>query len=123
MRQLAISLDVILATAEVPHEVAQIHEVDLVAQEETQVLAKGRDVDDLLLPIALHLDVVAVCSVEAAPRLILGHVWCLWAVHSGEEDLCLVFVLGLVFSHDIFAVFYHVDGSALAVIGARVCLW
>ena len=38
MFQFAVALYAILATSEVPHEVAPVHKVALVAQEEAQVL-------------------------------------------------------------------------------------
>ena len=41
----AISLQVVLPSCKVPHEVAPIHEVDLIAEEEAEVLELGRCLD------------------------------------------------------------------------------
>ena len=38
MLQFSVALDIVLSTSEVPHEVAPVHEVTLVTQEESDVL-------------------------------------------------------------------------------------
>ena len=43
MLQFAISLDVVLTSCEIPHEVAPVHEVELIAEEELHIVGLGRN--------------------------------------------------------------------------------
>ena len=62
--QLAVALYLILPAAEVPHEVAPVHEVALVAEEELDVLKLRRH---------LHHDVLAAAVVRHLRALYAAH--------------------------------------------------
>ncbi len=83
MLRLAVALDVVLPSGEVPQEVAPVHEVHLVREEVAQVLAEGGQIAALL-----H---------AAHPRLVAGVVQ--RVVHTGEEHVLGIVVLRLVAHH------------------------
>ena len=129
MFRLAVALDVILASGEVPEEIAPVHEVHLVGEEEFQVLPHRRhlhhDVVSALVirdELALHAadPLAAVVLVAAEPLLVGIDVFGHAAVHAREEHVLCIFVVCLV-ADDFVAVFFVgrlllltlVDGCAL----------
>ena len=83
----AAALDVVLPSGKVPHEVAPVHEVELVGEEELDVVPLGWHVHHQ------HLSALIVGHVVAGdilPGLIIGGVC--RAVHAGEEHVLRVFI-------------------------------
>ena len=102
MLQLSIALQVVLSTSKVPHEVAPVHPVALVADEEAHILKLRRNLHaDHLTTAVVHL---LMTTDFAHPTLIVAAVG--RAVHAGEEHvLCiLVLVLGTYYEVLIFLV-------------------
>ena len=87
-------LDVVLAAGEVPQEVAPVHPVHLVLEEEPQVLAHGGLVDDRGLALAVRGPYRG--ALEVAPLLVFGLVLRLRTVHPREQhgELRIVHRLG-----------------------------
>ena len=109
VQDLAGALDVILSAGEVPHEVAPVHEVQLVAHEEDEVLREGGLHGRLRLAHQLILDRR---TLHVAPRLIRLHVARVGAVHAGEKHFGLA---------DVFVIRGDV-GDVIAILLARVFL-
>ena len=88
---LAIALDVVLASGKVPHEVAPIHVVELVVDEEVEVFGKGGLVHQLLLyRIAVAVDID--CGFDrrtliSGPIAVLSWVAVEIVVDTGEEHI------------------------------------
>ena len=145
MLSFAVTLNVVLSSCKVPHEVAPVHEVALVADEEAQVVPLAWHVHHDVLATAVEGHVVARRVVAAGvfqsqPALVEGYVvgscTTLGAIHAWEEHvLCiLVFVLG---AHDevrvllvgtclLLALVYGLalrrNGSAVAAVGFELHL-
>ena len=85
---LPVSLDVVLPSGEVPHEVSPVHPVELVREEELDVLPLCGDVDHDHFATAIVRNLVAL---DIHPRLV---VLCVrGAVHAWEEHVLRVLVL------------------------------
>ena len=97
MLQLAVALDVVLPTGEVPHEVAPVHEVALVREEELYVVYLRRHLHGHLLTAAVVRHVGAIHA--AHPRLIVLGV--AGVVHAREDHVLRVDVLVLVCHHEV----------------------
>ena len=102
VRHLAVALDVVLTTREVPHKVAPVHKVELVGEEVAQVLGEGglHDGGHLAATAELHR-----CALHLCPLLVGLHVRAAGAIHAGEQHVQLIhiFILRLVF-RDVVAV-------------------
>ena len=88
----SISLDIILSSSKVPHKVAPIHEVNLVAKEETKVLELSRrlylnhiSTPFIALDGSLH---------STHPTLVSGRM--LLAIHTREEHVLLIDIVRLI---------------------------
>ena len=94
MFQLSVALDVILTPHEVPHEIAPVHEVALIADKELQILPCGRNRDGLAgMEDTGHLaprDATHPSRIEAG---MLGRI------HTREEYVLLIFHLAVVARH------------------------
>ena len=85
---LSVALQIVLTTREVPHEVAPVHEVHLVTQEEAQVLEHGW---------GLHLNHVATVLIRLGGTLHTAHPALIslavrLTVHTWEEHVLLIHV-------------------------------
>ena len=103
IQHLAISLNIVLPTGEIPHEVTPIHEIHLIAEEETQVFPKSRFHGSLRLPtiIITHRFPLHLC-----PLLIGFDVARVTAVHTREKHIQLIHILILlIIAGDIIPVF------------------
>ena len=78
----AFALNVVLATCEVPHEVAPVHEIHLIGQEEADVFQLRRHGNGHFVAVG-RLHVAFIHFNVAHPLLILSSVTC--APHSREE--------------------------------------
>ena len=99
--QFTITLQVVLTTSKVPHEVAPVHEVTLIRDEETQVLELRRYIHaNHLATAVVHL---LMSADFAHPAFILG---CMSrAVHTGEQHVLSIFVLVLGAYDEVFIFF------------------
>ena len=88
--QFAMGLQVVLTACKVPHEVAPIHEIDLVGEEEIEVFAESRTILCFLLStvVITHFFAFDIC-----PRLIGLYVIRVGRVHTREEHFELVHIL------------------------------
>ena len=86
-RQVAVGLQIVLPSCEVPHEVAPIHEVHLVAEEESQVLAEGGAILCLLLSAVV---IAHAFALHLCPLFVCLHMARLRGVHAREEHHELV---------------------------------
>ena len=89
-RHFTIALQVILTTREVPHKVPPIHEIHLIAEEETQVLAKRRTIVRFLLAAVL---ITHTATLDICPALIAGNMVRLTRIHAREQHLELAHIL------------------------------
>ena len=85
-----MSLYVVLATGEVPHEITPVHEVQLIGKEIAQVLAKGRLHHRRGLATSVELDRR---TLYLRPFLVGVDVVRVATEHTGEEHVQLVHVL------------------------------
>ena len=92
MLQLTVALDIILSSGKVPHKVAPVHKVTLIAQEEAQVLQLRGHLHHHLFATAVVRYLRAINT--AHPRFVSGSMTGI--VHTWEQHiLCiLVFILG-----------------------------
>jgi len=79
-----VSLQIILATGKIPHEIAPVHEIHLVADEEAQVLNHGRFHDCFLTATTVDDNAL---TLEIAPLLIGFHMIFPFAVHAWEKHI------------------------------------
>ena len=86
--QFAIALKVILTSCKVPHEVAPVHEVTLVREEESDVLPLCRHIDSHSLTAAIVIH--RVCANAAHPVLI--SLFMSGIVHTWEEHILRIYV-------------------------------
>ncbi len=109
--QFAMSLDVVLSACKVPHEVAPVHEVALIRQEETYVfhLCGHLHINHFATSVVLHG-----ASVNASHPTLVG-IGMAGVVHAGEEHVLCVLIVALV-AHDEVRVFLCVGGFLLALI-------
>ena len=128
MLSLTIALDVVLTSGEVPHEVAHVHVVNLVAEEELEVLEEGRDTDSGLGTVVVGHH--GITPLYAAQQTLVGcSMAVVVAVHAGEEHVHLVFVF-LVIAYDFILVLLVgrglllalIDGSSLLALGRTVLI-
>ena len=88
MLQFAITLNVILTSGEVPHEIAPVHEVTLIRKEEPDVLELARHLDHhgLATTIIGHL-----CAADTThPRFVSAGMTSV--IHTWEEHVLRIFV-------------------------------
>ena len=110
MLYLAVALDVVLAAYKVPHEVAPVHEVDLIVDEELDVVPLCGYLDPLLL--AANVD-GSLTALDAAHPVIVEvdggasgrPVGMVGTVHTGEEHRGLHHVLVLGANYNILVLF------------------
>ena len=97
---LAVRLQVILTTREVPHEVPPVHEIHLVAEEETEVLRKSRTILRLLLAAVLITNTLAF---DIRPLFVCLYMASLRRIHTREEhaELRHIFVRRLISGDNI----------------------
>ena len=109
-------MQVVLTTDEIPHKIAPVHEVDLVAEEEPHVLRKGRTILGFLLSAVL---VPYAFAFYIRPILIGLYMASLTRIHTREEhaELRHVLVTGLVAGNDVFVLlaFFFRCGSVLGM--------
>ena len=119
--QFAIALDVVLTSGKVPHEVAPVHEVALIAEEEENVLQLRRCAhhDGLTATVVGFLRAFHdPCRSSLHPTLVGGGVGSV--VHAWEEHI-LGILVGVLVAHDEVGVLLVrrglflllIDGSAL----------
>ena len=102
VRHLAMSLNVILTTGEVPHKVTPVHEIQLIGEEETQVLREGRLHYGGHLPTTIELHRR---TFHLRPLFVGFHVGATGAVHTGEEHIQLIHILILcLITRDVVAI-------------------
>ena len=94
------ALQVVLASGEVPHEVAPIHPVELVGEEELDVFPLCRHVHHNHCPALIVGDVFAL---NVYPGLIFPGV--LTAVHAWEKHILCVFVFDTSGDFDVAVLF------------------
>ena len=90
VQHLTIPLDIILTSGEVPHEVAPVHEIELVSEEITQVFGKRRFHHGYVFTATVKLHRF---SLELRPFLISSHMSIDVAVHTWEKHTQLVHIL------------------------------
>ena len=116
LRDVAVALQVILTAHKVPHEVAPVHEVDLIAKEEPEVLAECRTIVGLLLAavVVTHATAFYVC-----PLFVCPHMAALTRIHTREQhaELRHILVARLIACDDImvFLAFFLRSRSILRV--------
>ena len=97
MLQFAITLQVVLTSCEVPHEIAPVHEVALIGKEESDVLQHCGNfhVDHLAATVVWHQ-----CALNTAhPTLVgcgMGR-----AVHTWEKHILCILILILGAHHKV----------------------
>ena len=87
---ITVRLQVILTADEVPHEIAPVHEVNLVTEEEAEVLTKGRTIIRFLLSAVL---VAYTTSFDIRPLFVSTHMTSLRRIHTREDHAELLHVL------------------------------
>ena len=92
MLQFSVTLDIVLTSGKVPHKVAPVHKVALIAQEETDVLQLTGHLYHHLFATAVVRHLSAIHTTH--PRFVSGSMTGI--VHTWEQHiLCiLVFILG-----------------------------
>ena len=102
IRYLAMALNIILATREVPHKVTPVHEIQLIGEEETQVLREGRLHHGSHLPTTVELHRR---TFHLRPLFVSLHVGATGAVHTGEKHIQLIHILILrLITRDVVAI-------------------
>ncbi len=97
MLGLAVALNVVLAASEVPHEVAPVHEVALVGDEEPQVVNLRGHHDGHRFATAVVADLRAIDAVHPhVVTLAMAGV-----IHAGEEHVLGVLVLVFGVEHEV----------------------
>ena len=91
---LSITLNIALATREVPKEVTPIHEVDLITQEILQVFGESGNGDGLAIDTNL-------LTLEVTPLLVTLDMITLLGIHAWEERSVIVFVSLLVSAYEV----------------------
>ena len=86
MFHLAMPLDIVLSSHEVPQEVAPVHEVYLIGDEEAQVLGKGGQIP--FLPDSTHPILI---GLGMPPR-----------VHTGKKHIFFIQIFDVVTNHLVF---------------------
>ena len=104
---LALSLQVVLPTAEIPHEVTPVHEVALIGEEESQVLPLRRHLHHHLLTSV----VVGHHAPADATHPALVGIGLLRVPHAGEQH-----VLGV--DHAVLRLGYVVGVALVGMLGA-----
>ena len=118
------TLNVVLASGEVPHEVTPVHEVQLVGEEELDVLPLGRHIhhDHFSALVVRH-----VMSLDVNPLLVERgvrgtvhtrekHILCVFILDtSGEFDIRVFFVRRSLFLADILAACFRLAGNTITV--------
>ena len=88
-----VTLEVVLSTGKVPHEVTPIHEITLVREEETKVLK-----------LCWHLNTIHIVTCNAShPLLILGCMTLI--IHTWEEHILLKYLRRLMPYEEIRVLF------------------
>ena len=101
MFDFSLSLNVILTSGKVPHEISPVHVVQLVDKEELDVIPLGRDFTITICP---HWSWGNLTSFDAAQPVFVGLCVCI-AVHAREEHILSIFVIGLM-THYFVAVLF-----------------
>ena len=124
--QFALAFDVVLTAHKVPHEIAPIHPVALVVDEELHVLPEGglAHVDDLASVVS-DLNVVACDCAFIILSIVFIHLRVrasLRAPHAREEGLHLVGIVGqaalVVVGDDVLSLLFVLDVDGVAVLKA-----
>ena len=113
----AMSLNVILTAGKIPHKIAPVHEIDLIAQEETYVLKHGGHLNLNQLATTVIGDSIALNPSQ--PTFIVGGM--ALAVHSGEEHILRIDIVNVVTLDDV-AVLFLGTGFFLALVNGRALL-
>ena len=97
MLRLTVALDIVLTSGKVPHEVAPVHEVALIGEEETDILHLCRN---------LHHHVLATTVVRHLVTLYATHpvFVCLGmsrTVHTWEEHILCIYILVLMAYYEV----------------------
>ena len=104
VRHLAMSLDIVLPAGEVPHEISPIHEIQLVRDKETQVLAKGRLHDRYRFPTPVKLHRLAF---DLRPILVSLYMIRHRTIHTREEHVQLIHVFIIhIMARNVITVFF-----------------
>ena len=109
MLEFALSLNIVLPAAEVPHEVAPIHEITLIREEEAQVLPLRRH---------LHVDQFATIVVGHQATFDTSHpalvgIGLLRVPHTRKQHVLCIHHSFLRLSHEVFVALTCCLGSAL----------
>ena len=97
MLRLAVALNIVLASGEVPHEVAPVHEVALIREEEADVLHLSRHLHHhrLAATVVRHL------STLNASHPVLVSFSMSRRVHTREEHILSIYDLVLMRNHEV----------------------
>ena len=113
IQHLAITLNVVLTAGEVPHEVAPIHEIQLIREEELQVFRECR------FHYALHLSAIVIfhrLAFYLRPVLVGLYMARVGTVHTWEQHVqfvdIFVFLIGAGHEIAVFLVFILLDHTA-----------
>ena len=102
MFQFTMSLNVILSSGEVPHEVTPIHEVTLIGKEEEDVLQLRGHVDKNLLSTTVVRLIMSFRKPTGSafhPVVVSGRMTGI--VHSGEEHILGIYIVGLTTNDEV----------------------
>ena len=97
----AMALQVVLSSSEIPHEIAPVHEVDLVGEEEADVVPlRGHFSGNVVVAFVVANEAEGdVVSVHSSEPVVVG-LCMLRAVHTGEEHLHFA-------GEDVVALHFH----------------
>ena len=113
-------LEIVLTTSKVPHEIAPIHEIDLVTEEELEVLSKSWAI------VCFGLSAIFITyffALDICPCFVSIHMVCLARVHTWEEHFELVHVyIGILVPRYYIAIFLALDLWCRSILGMSLFL-
>ena len=107
VHHLAISLNIVLTSGEVPHKVTPVHEVQLISEEITQIFGKRRFHHRHILTTTVELHRF---SLKLRPFLISSHMGIDITVHTREKHIQLIhiFIIDIMTGNEIFIFFIRI---------------
>ena len=122
MFQFTVALNIVLPAAEIPHEIAPVHEVDLIIEEKAKILTKGGHHITFFLPTEIIGYFTAVPHIVGS---VIRYVRFVAAVHTGEKHHkpTVHFIITLVSRNNVFVLFSRISFGFWRINGCFVGNW
>ena len=119
-RDLAVGLQVVLPSDEIPHEIAPVHEINLIPEEETKVFSESRAIIRFLLSAVF---ITHAFAFYIRPLFVGLNMASLRGIHAREEhaELLHIDVIGLITGNRV-VIFFSLYFRSRSILGMSFLL-